>query len=175
MLTYCHRVINAIDTINEGIGRFASWLVLAMVLLICYDVMMRYVFQQGSIALQELEWHLFALVFLLGSAYTLKHDDHVRVDLIYKSRFVSEKQRHLITIIGTLLFLIPFCLLIMITSWSFIENAFYYQEGSPDPGGLPYRFILKSSIFIGFSLLLLQGIAEALRSVVTLRSNMEAK
>ena len=73
-------IINAIDTLNEYIGRATSWLVLAMVLLICYDVAMRYFFHQGSVALQELEWHLFALIFLLGAAYTLKHNDHVRVD-----------------------------------------------------------------------------------------------
>ncbi|RKZ94960.1 MAG: C4-dicarboxylate ABC transporter permease, partial [Gammaproteobacteria bacterium] len=84
--------ISVIESITEWVGRTASWLVLAMVLLICYDVAMRYLFQQGSVALQELEWHLFALIFLLGSAYTLKHDQHVRVDIIYQSRFVSAKQ-----------------------------------------------------------------------------------
>ncbi|RLA02298.1 MAG: C4-dicarboxylate ABC transporter permease, partial [Gammaproteobacteria bacterium] len=71
--------ISVIESITEWVGRTASWLVLALVLLICYDVAMRYLFQQGSVALQELEWHLFALIFLLGSAYTLKHDQHVRV------------------------------------------------------------------------------------------------
>jgi TRAP-type mannitol/chloroaromatic compound transport system permease small subunit len=140
-----------------------------MVLLVCYDVIMRYLFQQGSVALQELEWHLFALVFLLGAAYTLKHDEHVRVDIVYRSRFVSDSMRAWISIIGTVLFLLPFSLLIMITSWPFVENAFFYNEGSPDPGGLPYRFILKSAILIGFGMIILQGLAEILRNIQILR------
>ena len=86
-------IINSIDILNETIGRAASWLVLAMVLLICYDVTMRYSFHQGSVALQELEWHLFALIFLLGSAYTLKHNNHVRVDILYQSQYLSNKHR----------------------------------------------------------------------------------
>jgi TRAP-type mannitol/chloroaromatic compound transport system permease small subunit len=162
--------ISVIDTMTEWVGRTASWLVLAMVLLICYDVTMRYLFQQGSVALQELEWHLFALIFLLGSAYTLKHDQHVRVDIIYQSRFVSDRQRALINIFGTLFFLLPFCVLILITAWPFVENAFYYQEGSPDPGGLPYRFLLKGSLLVAFALLILQGLADMLRNIVKLNN-----
>jgi len=162
--------ISVIESITEWVGRTASWLVLAMVLLICYDVAMRYLFQQGSVALQELEWHLFALIFLLGSAYTLKHDQHVRVDIIYQSRFVSDKQRALINVFGTLFFLLPFCILLLITAWPFVENAFYYQEGSPDPGGLPYRFLLKGSLLIAFALLILQGLADLLRNIVKLNN-----
>ena len=168
-------LISVIESITERVGRTASWLVLAMVLLICYDVAMRYLFQQGSVALQELEWHLFALIFLLGSAYTLKHDQHVRVDIIYQSRFVSDKQRALINIFGTLFFLLPFCMLILITAWPFVENAFYYQEGSPDPGGLPYRFLLKASLLVAFGLLILQGLAEMLKNILILNSDTEAK
>lgn len=167
-------LISVIEAITEWVGRTASWLVLAMVLLICYDVAMRYLFQQGSVALQELEWHLFALIFLLGSAYTLKHDQHVRVDIIYQSHFVSDKQRALINIFGTLFFLLPFCMLILITTWPFVENAFYYHEGSPDPGGLPYRFLLKGSLLVAFGLLILQGLAGILKNIVKL-NNAEAR
>jgi|TARA_B110000881_G_C18435111_1_gene442951 TRAP-type mannitol/chloroaromatic compound transport system permease small subunit len=161
-------IINSIDILNETIGRAASWLVLAMVLLICYDVTMRYSFHQGSVALQELEWHLFALIFLLGSAYTLKHNNHVRVDILYQSQYLSNKHRALINIFGILLFLIPFCVLILITTWPFVENAYYYLEGSPDPGGLPYRYLLKGSILVAFTLLILQGLAELLRNYLIL-------
>ena len=168
-------IISLIESITEWVGRTASWLVLAMVLLICYDVAMRYLFQQGSVALQELEWHLFALIFLLGSAYTLKYDEHVRVDILYQSRFLSDKHRALINIFGTLFLLLPFCILILITAWPFVENAFYYNEGSPDPGGLPYRFILKGSLLLAFGLLLLQGIAGLLKNILQLRSTSEAK
>jgi len=161
-------IINSIDILNETIGRAASWLVLAMVLLICYDVTMRYSFNQGSVALQELEWHLFALIFLLGSAYTLKHNNHVRVDILYQSQYLSNKHRAMINILGIILFLIPFCVLILITTWPFVENAYYYLEGSPDPGGLPYRYLLKGSILVAFTLLILQGVAELLRNYLIL-------
>lgn len=161
-------IINTIDSLNETIGRAASWLVLAMVLLICYDVTMRYFFHQGSVALQELEWHLFALIFLLGSAYTLKHNNHVRVDILYQSQYLANKHRALINIFGILLFLIPFCVLILITTWPFVENAYYYLEGSPDPGGLPYRYLLKGSILVAFTLLILQGLAELLKNYLIL-------
>lgn len=169
MNTKSDSLLALIDSFTDSTGKITSWLVLALVLLICYDVAMRYLFQQGSVALQELEWHLFALLFLLGSAYTLKHDDHVRVDIIYRSRFISEKQRAWIDILGTILLLLPFCLLVIITSWPFVENAFYYREGSPDPSGLPYRFLLKGSLLLAFSLLILQGIAEIIRNILTLK------
>ena len=161
-------IISVIDSITERVGKTASWLVLVMVLLICYDVAMRYLFQQGNVALQELEWHLFALIFLLGSAYTLKHDEHVRVDILYQSRFVSDKQRALINILGTLFFLFPFCMLILISGWPFVENAFYYNEGSPDPGGLPYRYLLKGSLLVAFGLLILQGLSGLLKNILKL-------
>lgn len=161
-------IISAIDALTEWVGRIASWLILALVLLICYDVAMRYLFQQGSVALQELEWHLFALIFLLGSAYTLKYDEHVRVDILFQSRFVSDKQRALINIFGTVLFLFPFCILILISGWPFVENAFYYNEGSPDPGGLPYRYLLKGSLLVAFGLLILQGFSGLLKNIIQL-------
>lgn len=163
-------LISGIEKFTETTGKAVSWLVLVMALLVCYDVAMRYLFHQGSVALQELEWHLFALVFLLGGAYTLKHDDHVRVDILYLSRFVSDRGRAWINILGTLLFLFPFCLLILITTWPFVENAFYYNEGSPDPGGLPYRFILKGAILLAFVMIMLQGLAELLKQIRILRN-----
>ena len=165
------QIIKAIDTFTEWSGRSVAWLVLAMVLLICYDVAMRYLFQQGSVALQELEWHLFALIFLLGSAYTLKHDEHVRVDIIYQSRAVSDKQRAIINIVGIILFLFPFCALILISAWPFVENAYFYNEGSPDPGGLSYRYLLKASILLAFFMLMLQGLAELLRNILKLQNS----
>jgi TRAP-type mannitol/chloroaromatic compound transport system permease small subunit len=162
-------LITYIEKFTESTGKAVSWLILGMVLLICYDVAMRYLFQQGSVALQELEWHLFALMFLLGAAYTLKHDDHVRVDIVYQSRFVSDRGRAWINILGTLCFLFPFSLLILFTSWPFVENAFYYHEGSPDPGGLPYRFILKGAILLAFVMLMLQGLADLLKQIQVLK------
>ena len=175
MKSFTLTTIKSIESLTEWVGRMASWLVLALVLLICYDVAMRYLFQQGAVALQELEWHLFALIFLLGSAYTLKHDEHVRVDIVYQSRFMSDKSRAWITVLGTLFLLLPFCILILVTAWPFVENAFYYNEGSPDPGGLPYRYLLKGSLLVAFGLLALQGVANLLRNILFLSNKTEVK
>ena len=159
------RLATLIDAISEWSGRAVAWLVLAMVLVIGYDVGMRYLFQSGSVALQELEWHLFALVFLLGAAYTLKHDGHVRVDILYNSRWMSDRRRAMIDLFGGLFLLLPFCLMVIIASLRFVANSYGMGEGSPDPGGLPHRFLLKAAIPVGFGLLLLQGLAGMLRAL----------
>ena len=157
-----------IEAISEWTGRAAAWLVLGMVFLIVYDVAMRYLFRSGSVALQELEWHLFALVFLLGAAYTLKHDDHVRVDVLYQSQWMTPRRRALVNLLGTVLFLMPFCLLVIVSAWPFVYDSFLHAEGSPDPGGLPHRWLLKAAIPVAFGLLLLQGLANAIRALQTL-------
>ena len=167
------RLSARLEAFSEFSGRLVAWLILALVLLVGYDVTMRYLFQSGSVALQELEWHLFALIFLVGAAYTFKQDDHVRLDLFYHGRFMNDKRRALVNIFGGLCLLIPFCLLIIISSWPFVQQAFIHAEGSPDPGGLPYRWILKAAIPAGFFLLLLQGIADVLKNIVTLRERDE--
>jgi TRAP-type mannitol/chloroaromatic compound transport system permease small subunit len=134
---------------------------------------MRYLFQIGSVALQELEWHLFAIIFLLGAAYTFKHDGHVRVDILYRSHKFNDRQRAYIDLAGSVVFLIPFCLLIIFSSWPFVANSFSMLEGSPDPGGLPYRFLLKACIPLAFALIMLQGIANALQAFLYLKYGTE--
>jgi len=163
-------LIKKIENTIEAIGNLTAVLLLIMVVLISYDVAMRYLFNSGSVALQELEWHLFSLIFLIGASYTLKHDDHVRVDIVYRSTRISDRYRLWIDIFGTLFFLIPFCLLVIINSWHFVENSFSLHETSPDAGGLPYRWLLKAMIPAGFALLLIQGIAELLKNIRKLRS-----
>lgn len=167
-MQYLTPVIDLLEKFAEATGRAVSWLVLGMVLLIAYDVAMRYLFQIGSVGLQELEWHLFALIFLLGAAYTFKHDGHVRVDIVYHSRHMNARRRAWVNLLGGLFFLLPFCLLIIVSSAPFVANSFGMGEGSPDAGGLPYRFLLKAAIPVGFSMLLLQGVAHMLRSLRTL-------
>jgi len=154
-----------LDSISEFIGKYTSWLVLTLVLLIGYDVSMRYLFRSGSIGLQELEWHLFSVIFLIGSAYTLKHDEHVRLDIIYRSKLLTDRHRAWIDLFGTLFLLIPFCLLIIMSAWPFVSQAFVHNEASPDPGGLAVRWLIKSMIPVGFCLLLIQGIAEAIKKL----------
>lgn len=154
-----------LEFISECSGRIIAWLVLMMVLLVSYDVAMRYIFRSGSITLQELEWHIFSMIFLLGAAYTFKHDDHVRLDLFYQSKYMNDLKRAWINIFGGVFFLIPFCLLVIISSWPFVSQSFVHLEGSPDPGGLPWRWLLKATIPLGFMLLMLQGIADIFKNI----------
>ncbi|MCV6639589.1 TRAP transporter small permease subunit [Candidatus Albibeggiatoa sp. nov. NOAA] len=161
-------LITSINTLNEWVGRVTAWLVLLMVLVIVYDVMMRRFFSIGSVQLQELQWHLFALTFLLGAAYTFKYDEHVRVDIFYQSRWVSDVGRAWINLLGNVFLLIPFCILIIYTSYPFVSASFFQMETSPDPGGLPYRFLLKSAIPLCFILLLLQSISNIATSILVI-------
>ncbi len=156
-------VARGIECISEWVGRLSAWLVVAMVLLVCYDVTMRYLFQAGSVALQELEWHLFALIFLLGAAYTLKHDEHVRVDVFYQASWMTDRRKAMVNLFGCVCLLLPFCALMINASIPFVTQSYGWSEASPDPGGLPYRWLLKAMIPFGFTLLALQGIALAIR------------
>ena len=162
------KISNSIDMLSEKLGQAIAWLVLVMVLLVSYDVTMRYFFHSGSIALQELEWHLFSIIILFGAGYTLKHDDHVRLDLLYKSKYMNDLRRAWVNLIGTLIILIPFCLLIIICSWPFVHQSFVHAEVSPDPGGLAYRWIIKTAIPLGFTFLLIQGVGNFLKNLTVI-------
>jgi len=165
------RLAGLIDGFTEITGKLLSWLVLLLVAIVSYDVGMRYLLQSGSIAIQELEWHLFSLIFLLGAAYTLKHDEHVRVDVIYQGRYMNDYRRAWVNLLGGLLFLLPFCILIIISSWSFVSLSYIHNEISPDPGGLQYRWLIKAAIPLSFVLLLLQGIASIIKNLFTIMDN----
>lgn len=152
--------------LNEKIGQGVSWLTTALVLLFCYDVVMRYLFSSTAVWITELEWHLFSLIFLLGAAYAYRHDKHVRVDVFY-NRF-SDKGKAIINLLGILIFLIPWCLVIIKGSQNYAYYSWTLMEGSPNPGGLPYRFLIKFSITFGFILLFLQAVAELCKSILTI-------
>ena len=147
-----------------------SWLTLILVLVIVIDVTLRYLFNSTSAASFELEWHLFALIFLVGASYTLQEDKHVRVDVFYH-RF-SERKKAWVNIIGTLFLLLPFCAIAFWESLSFVESSFSVRETSPDPGGLPARYIIKSAIPVGFLLLGLQGISVLMKSLSKLTNHV---
>lgn len=160
-------LISWIGKINELAGQTASWMTTILVFLVCFDVSRRWLINDTEAWIMELEWHLFALIFLFGAGYTLKHDKHVRVDLFYAN--FSKRDKAWINLLGTSLFLIPWCTLIVIMSWNYASESWILNEGSPDPGGLPARYIIKYAIPIGFMLLLLQGIAELSKSILILR------
>jgi TRAP-type mannitol/chloroaromatic compound transport system permease small subunit len=156
--------VGFVDSVNEKLGIFASWITTLMVLVVCYDVVTRYFLKKSSVAVQEMEWHLFAIVFLIGAAYTLKHDRHVRVDVLYMK--FKPKIKAWVNLLGSLIFLIPVCVIGIWSSVNFMANSFLIGEGSPDPGGLPARYILKAVIPFSFLLLLLQGLSLFFRSMM---------
>ena len=158
--------IRIISQLNETIGRAVSWITGFLVLLVCADVGMRYLFNDTAAWVMELEWHLFALVFMLGAGFAFKHDRHVRVDLFYDQ--FSERDKAWVNLTGGILFLIPWCLLLFYVSFQYALGSFQIGEGSPNPGGLPYRFIIKGSIAVGIFLLLLQGLANIAQSILVL-------
>ncbi len=151
-----------IDTITKNIGFIASILTLFLALLVSYDAIMRYLFSEGSIALQEIEWHLFDIIFLLGLSYALKHDKHVRVDIFFVN--YSSQIKAIIQIISMIFLLIPFSLFFLQGSFDMTVQSFLQNEISSDPGGLKYRFIIKGVLFLAFILLVTQAISEIIKS-----------
>ena len=166
---FCH----LIDTLNEWVGRGVAWVTLGLVLVVFIDVVMRYLFNTSFVFTQELEWHLFGFIFLIGAGYTLLHDGHVRVDIIYQR--LGFKGQAWVNFCGVLLFLIPGCIMVITTGWKFAATSFAMLEGSPDPGGIPFRFILKGCIPVGFTLLLLQGISLGIHSFMQILGLEKAK
>lgn len=134
-----------------------------LVVLVVFDATSRYLFSHGSTALQELEWHFFDVVILLSIAFTLRHNAHVRVDIFY-DRF-SPKIQAFINIVSTLFFVLPLSLLIIYISIGFVEMSFVQHEASSDPGGLKYRWIVKSLMPLAFVFLSLQAIKELLGDI----------
>ena len=160
------KIIGFIEAINEIIGRGVSWVTFGLVIVVFVDVVMRYLFETSFVFVQEMEWHLFSVIFLIGAGYTLVHDEHVRVDIFYQK--MSKKKQAWVNLIGTLFFLFPGCYMIIATAIPFVMDSVSVMEGSPDPGGIPYRFILKSAIPVGIGLVMLQGVALLLRSLATI-------
>ena len=159
-------VIKTIDGLNERAGKFISNFNHLLVLLICVDVVMRYLFNFSKIWIMEIELYFYSFIFLIGSAYAFRHQKHVRVDLFYSK--MSGKGKAIVDLIGGLLFLSPWCLVIMIVSFDYAWSSFITNESSSQPGGLSGLYILKFSIFIGFTLLFLQGISSILKSISSL-------
>ncbi len=150
----------AIDRLNETVGRAVAWLVLVAVLVSAGNALMRYGANMSSNAWLEIQWYLFSLIFLLGAGYTLKHNGHVRIDVLY-GRF-TPRARARIDLLGHLLFLLPMVGLIGWLGWTGFHQALSIGEMSSDAGGLA-RWPIRLAIPLGFLLLALQGIAEAIK------------
>lgn len=150
------------DRVSKYAGLIASFLVLALSLLVAYDATMRYLFSAGSIALQEIEWYLFDIIFLLGLSYALKHDKHVRVDIFFER--YSQQTRAIVQILSMLLLVIPFSLIFLNDALDMTSQSYLQHEVSSDPGGLSHRWLIKAMLALGFVLLLVQAVSEILKA-----------
>ena len=162
LLTISH----AIDALNERVGRTILWLVLVMALVSASNALARYLFNLSSNAWLELQWYLFASVFLLCAGYTLLHNEHIRIDVV--SSRLSRRSQLWIDIFGTLFFLLPVSIFIMWLSWPVFVNAWTSQEISGNAGGL-IRWPVRLLVPLGFFLLSLQGLSELIKRIAILR------
>ncbi|OQX04986.1 MAG: C4-dicarboxylate ABC transporter [Desulfobulbaceae bacterium A2] len=160
------RIAQAIDWLNERVGRITIWLVLLSVLISSGNALSRYLFNYSTNGMLEIQWYLFSMIFLLCAGYTLKHDGHVRIDVIYGR--LSKRGKAVINILGGLLFLLPVCVIITKMSWATFMTSLRINEGSPDIGGL-LRWPIKLLIPVGFFLLGLQGISQIIKEIIIFR------
>jgi TRAP-type mannitol/chloroaromatic compound transport system permease small subunit len=160
---------NLFDRISNITGKATSWLTLAMVIFTAIIVVMRYVFDTGFIWMQESVTWMHAAVFMIGAAYTLLHEEHVRVDIFYRK--MSDRGRAVVDLLGVVLFLLPLCGFLAFTAYDFAAAAWSIHETSREPGGLPYPMIplLKSIVIIMPVAVFLQGISMLMRSITILR------
>lgn len=166
MLNFLKTFIRLSDGLSEAIGKTASWCAILMVLMTFYIVLTRYVFNTGSIAIQESIIYLNALLFLLTAAFTLKHDGHVRVDIFYRP--ASPRYKAWVNMLGGLLLLLPVAIFILWVSWDYVTSAWRIKETSPEAGGIPYVYLLKTLIVVMAGLVILQGVTEILRNALFL-------
>jgi TRAP-type mannitol/chloroaromatic compound transport system permease small subunit len=160
------RLIRGIDRFVELLGRTTSWLTLLMVITVLVVVVARYFFQIGSIALQESVTYLHSTIFLIGIAYTLQHDGHVRVDIFYRQFSIERKA--LVNFFGNILFLMPVSGLILVASWEYVLASWTLRETSTENNGLPFVYVLKSLMLLMPAILVIQGISELLKSFLVL-------
>jgi TRAP-type mannitol/chloroaromatic compound transport system permease small subunit len=162
----------AIDKANETIGIIANWLVLLSCVISAGNATSRYLIRVSSSSWLEIQWYMFAGMVLLGAPYTLKLNEHVRVDLLYAK--ASERQRIWIDVIGIVLFLLPMCIMLVYFTWPWFVHSWQLHEESPNAGGL-VRWPVKLLLPVGFTLMALQGISELIKRVAALRHAVDLK
>jgi len=163
--------IAALDAFSDRLGKALSWLVLAMMAIQFLIVLLRYAFSVNSIPMQESVMYMHAMVFMLAAAYTLKHDGHVRVDIFYRA--MTPRKKALVDLLGTLFLLLPVMLFVIATSLGYVGKSWAIFEGSPDAGGIPGVFLLKTLIPLFAALMLLQALAEACRQWLILTGRLD--
>ncbi|MES9947799.1 MAG: TRAP transporter small permease subunit [Candidatus Thiodiazotropha sp.] len=171
VISLLERIASLFEIINEWMGRTISWLSLFMVLVTFAVVVLRYVFDLGWIWLQESVTFMHGALFLVGAAYTLKHEGHVRVDIFFQ-RFSPQRQAW-IDMLGSLLLLMPVCLFIFLISWDYVVQSWSLREGSREAGGLDGVYLFKSLILMMAGLLLIQGISTVIRSLSRLMGRVD--
>ena len=161
------RLADAIDIFVDHIGQLSAVAVAALVVVMASNVLLRYGFSLGSVWAQELEWHLMSPLALIGAAYALRHGEHVRVDVLYAD--FTERGKALVDLFASVAG-IAIAVAVIWLSWRYVGVSWNNGEGSPNPCGIPYRYVLKAFIPVGFALLLAQFSAETLRAVARLRA-----
>lgn len=161
-----HALVHYIDQFTERVGKLLAWLAITMAALTALIVVLRYGFGIGSILAQETVTYMHGALFLLGAAYALKAGAHVRVDIFYRD--FTPRTRAWVDSLGGIVFLLPLCVFIIMSSWDFVSESWNMLEGSPEPGGIPAVYLLKTLIPLGAINLALQGIAEVLRAALQL-------
>lgn len=151
------------NRINRVAGKVLSFILVLMTLNVFYDVIMRYSFHNSSVGMQEMEWHLFSVIILFGVSVALLDEGHVRVDFLYDRYKLRTKA--IINVIGTVFFLLPLALLIFSGSFSFVRDAYEIGEISEDPGGLPYRWIIKGMIPLAFGYLIFSAVGYTIKNI----------
>lgn len=163
-MTSIKQIVRICDRINEWTGSFiVAPAVFLFILVIFSNVIMRYVFNTSFVFMAELEWHVFAFIFLMGAGFTLLHDGHVRVDIFYSN--MDRKKQAYINFLGVLLFLLPSCYLVLTTTIPWVIVSHKVGEISINPGGLPARFLLKATLPTGYVLMLIQGVSLFIKSL----------
>ncbi len=160
------RISDCLERIVEVFGKYTSFIWVVLILLIVGNVIMRYALGTNFVALEELQWHLYAIGFMCALSYCITHDGHVRVDVVAER--LSPKARTWIEMLGIALFILPFCVLILIFAWPFVEHSIRIGEVSAAPGGLPMRWLIKSLILLAFVLMALAATARFFRALAFL-------
>jgi TRAP-type mannitol/chloroaromatic compound transport system permease small subunit len=160
------KLAGGIDAFTDLVGRATSWLALVIALVMGANVLMRYAFSIGFIWAQELEWHIFVPICLFGMSYALLHKEHVRVDVLFQ--YLSDRNKHRVDVVAAFISM-AFCLIVIRLSIPYVYQSWSIGEGTANPGGIEYRYIVKSLIPIGFAIMFLQSLSEAIKSYLAMR------